>query len=206
MASEALANLESLSANAGNAWNPIHGTSSRKRTPTVKNPFAPRKGAEANASKVMYDFARNAREGYALSAQIPGRLRVMTEEFSQEAVNKFLLERIDSVPHLEALLLLWHERFRQWTADDIAKRLFVPSDLARNILQDLVRQNLAKIAKDHQDRDCFEFGPGENESMVNAIDVVYRRELVRISNLIHSKASAAVREFARAFRITKERE
>ena len=39
-----------------------------------------------------------------------------------------------------------------------------------------------------------------------AVDTTYRRELIRVSRLIHSKPSAAVREFARAFRLKKERD
>ena len=35
---------------------------------------------------------------------------------------------------------------------------------------------------------------------------IYRKELIRISRLIHSKPPAAVREFAKAFRFKKERE
>jgi hypothetical protein len=36
-------------------------------------------------------------------------------------------------------------------------------------------------------------------------EAVYRRQIVRISTLIHSKPSSAVRDFARAFRFTKEK-
>jgi hypothetical protein len=46
----------------------------------------------------------------------------------------------------------------------------------------------------------FRARPGE------AVAVTYSRELVRLSTLIHSRASLAVREFARAFRFTKEKE
>jgi len=36
------------------------------------------------------------------------------------------------------------------------------------------------------------------------VDETYRREVVRVSTLIHSKPSSPVRDFARAFRFTKE--
>jgi hypothetical protein len=36
------------------------------------------------------------------------------------------------------------------------------------------------------------------------VDATYRRELVRISSMIHSKPSPAVRQFARAFRLKKD--
>jgi hypothetical protein len=42
--------------------------------------------------------------------------------------------------------------------------------------------------------------------MMLQVDAAYRRDLVRISTMIHAKASSAVREFARAFRLKKERD
>ncbi len=41
---------------------------------------------------------------------------------------------------------------------------------------------------------------------MESVDAVYRKEVVRISSLIHSKAPAGVRDFARAFRIKKDKE
>ena len=38
------------------------------------------------------------------------------------------------------------------------------------------------------------------------VDFAYRRDLVRISTLIHDKASSPIREFARAFRIRKDKD
>lgn len=41
--------------------------------------------------------------------------------------------------------------------------------------------------------------------MISQLEAIYRREIVRISTLIHAKPSAAIRDFARAFRFTKEK-
>jgi predicted ArsR family transcriptional regulator len=130
----------------------------------------------------------------------------MNQGSSKEVVDRFIANYIDSVPHLEALLLLWHSRPKQWLPDEIAKRLFIGSDHARNILQDLCRQDLAVSSRDQAGPESYEFKTGESDALVESVDVAYRQELVRISTMIHTKASAAVREFARAFRITKERE
>ena len=43
------------------------------------------------------------------------------------------------------------------------------------------------------------------DALIDSVDKTYRREIVRVSTLIHSKGSSAVRDFARAFRFTKER-
>lgn len=44
----------------------------------------------------------------------------------------------------------------------------------------------------------------EQQDLLASLDRIYRRELVRISNMIHSKASRGVRDFADAFRFKKE--
>ena len=48
-----------------------------------------------------------------------------------------LEEQIDTVPHLEALLLIWNSGTHSWTADEIATRIYVNSGTAANLLQDL---------------------------------------------------------------------
>jgi hypothetical protein len=43
----------------------------------------------------------------------------------------------------------------------------------------------------------------EQDEMMLLVDNAYRRDLVRISTMIHSKASSSIREFARAFRFKR---
>src|SRR5690242_14919188 len=59
----------------------------------------------------------------------------MTQEMAesdqeQRRVDEFILEKIDSVSHLEALLLLWNSRPKQWSPDEIASRLYVDTKIA----------------------------------------------------------------------------
>jgi hypothetical protein len=119
-------------------------------------------------------------------------------------VDRFLLERIETVPHLEALLLLWNSRPKAWSAGATADALYVSADSARAILDDLARQNL--IAAAGSTGEYFYESEAGRDRLVALVDLAYRRELIRIARLIHSKPSAAVREFARAFRLRKERE
>jgi hypothetical protein len=57
-------------------------------------------------------------------------------------VQKFLEDQIDTVPHMEALLLLWESAPNQWDADQIASRIYVPPEAATQILRDLARRKL----------------------------------------------------------------
>jgi DNA-binding MarR family transcriptional regulator len=132
----------------------------------------------------------------------------MTEQNSQPGPDpyKFIKERIDTVPHLEALILFWNSRPVGWTAEELASRLYVAPGQIDSIIRDLTREQLIRqVAGSPEKHSYFPLNHEQNELM-HSVDAAYRRDLVRISGMIHSKASSAVREFARAFRIRKERE
>lgn len=121
-------------------------------------------------------------------------------------VDRFILEQIDSVPHLEALLLLFNSQPKGWSTEEMASSLYVRDDVAEKILDSLLQRNL--IAQDSKSPDVY-FYSAENEhrnSLLEAVDAIYRKEVVRVSSMIHSKGSAGVRDFARAFRIKKDKE
>jgi hypothetical protein len=117
----------------------------------------------------------------------------------------FIIEQIDSVPQLEALLLLFNSRPRGWSIETMAQSLYVRSDMAARILDSLLQRKL--IAVDSHRPDVFFYASEDDyqNRLVEAVDAVYRKEVVRVSSLIHSKGSAGVRDFARALRIKKDR-
>lgn len=119
---------------------------------------------------------------------------------------EFIHENLDSVPHLEALILMWNSRPVGWTAEELASRLYVPAEQVADILRDLVRlQLLQELPSTPLKYSYFPRSEEQNDTM-HLVDQAYRRDLVRISTMLHSKASSPVREFARAFRFRKERE
>ena len=150
------------------------------------------------ASKIQF---RNCFAITTLAVAAGSRFAAMAEEDPQRReVDQFILEEIDSVPHLEALLLLWNSRPRQWAVEELARSLYIPVERTDAILHDLQKRGLVQ---QEQGR-CWWNGGGERESLMANVDRTYRRELVRISSMIHSKASPAVRQFARAFRLKKD--
>lgn len=122
---------------------------------------------------------------------------------SQNAVDRFILEEIDSVPHLEALLLLRKNHPRACTSDEMAKELFIPAMRAEGVLNDLTSRGL--IARQETDSTffCYKNDSQELSQLIDAVDATYRRELVRVSKMIHSNASSPMRAFARAFDFRK---
>jgi len=127
------------------------------------------------------------------------------ENPDKQEVDRFIVEEIDSVPHLEALLLVWRRRPNAWLAEEMAQMLYVPVPNAEKLLQDLARRGLVDVLPGTPDRYAYRPESQEEDKLLEQVEATYRRELVRVANMIHSKAPAAVREFARAFRFTKDR-
>ena len=121
-------------------------------------------------------------------------------------VDEFISEQIDTVPHLEALLLLWNSQPKQWTMEEMASALYVSSGTARSILQNLTRRGLLIAGREAPECYRYKSASSKQDNLIQAVDTAYRRNLVRISRMIHSKAAPGIREFAQAFRFTKDRE
>ncbi|MEP7314627.1 MAG: hypothetical protein ABI859_18735 [Pseudomonadota bacterium] len=117
-------------------------------------------------------------------------------------VLRFISERIDSVPHLEALLILW-DTGKAWDAREMSRRIYLEERSTQSVLLDLQRAGLAMSG----DAVSYTFDarwPGA-PGLMPQIALTYQRNVTRIATLIHNKASSAVREFARAFDLKKER-
>jgi hypothetical protein len=127
------------------------------------------------------------------------------ENPNRAEVDRFIRESIDSVPHLEGLLLLWQNRSESWTVEDTAKRLWIERERTRSILLDLARDQFLTAIAGELERYTYRPDPG-NDRILRAVADIYRHEMIRISTMIHAKPSSAVRAFARAFRFTKEKD
>jgi hypothetical protein len=119
-------------------------------------------------------------------------------------VDEFIREEIDTIPQLEALLLVWNGRPKLWTVEEMAAALYVDAGVSRNILHDLARRGLLAVESENQYG--YRSTSSERDRLIEALDATYRRELIRVSRLIHSKAAPGIRDFAEAFRFKKDRE
>lgn len=124
----------------------------------------------------------------------------MEDDRDKWEVEQFVLDEIDSVPHLEALLLLWSRRSQEWSLEELAKALYLAPERTRSIVMDLERQGF--ITANAEDR--FQYRSTPRDNTIDKLDQVYRRQVVHISTIIHSKPAASLREFARAFRLKKD--
>lgn len=117
---------------------------------------------------------------------------------------EFIRGAIDSVPHLEALLLVWTTRPRCWSAAEMGEKLYIEAGRAHDILSGLHRRGL--LARNEQERRCFCYAEqsGEQDQLMAKLEHAYKTDLIRITRIIHSKAAPAVLDFAQAFRLKKE--
>ena len=128
----------------------------------------------------------------------------MTDPAISQPVLQFIADQIDTVPQLECLLLLYQYDGEGWIAERVAARIYIAPQVARGILETLQRRGL--IAADG-DPPRYRFNPEGTASreLMEHVAAEYQRHLVPIATFIHSKASASVREFARAFDLKKDR-
>ena len=94
----------------------------------------------------------------------------MSDSFPPE-VKEFLGQNIHSVAQLEVLLMLRAVPERRWSADDVAKILYVQPHMAKNMLLDLVQRGFVV-----QLEACFRYQPAnEVVAVVEHVAQLYRR-------------------------------
>jgi hypothetical protein len=126
----------------------------------------------------------------------------MENGHQEDEVLAFVFENIDTVPHLEALLLIWQNASESWTADHLAARIYVTPPQAEGILGDLHKRGFVS----QEDGPSYRFARewDAERLLMPRLAKTYSRNLIGVTRMIHSKGSASVREFARAFQIKKE--
>lgn len=124
----------------------------------------------------------------------------MAPEALPQDVLRFIADHVESVPHLETLLLMWETAPRPWTAQEVARRVYLPPERAELLLRDLVAKHwLVELSGAFR----FEADSGDTE-MIQRLAGYYRANLIGVAEAIHRKAPSAVLDFARAFQIRKD--
>ena len=127
----------------------------------------------------------------------------MHDNFPPE-LKQFIEHHIESVPQLEALLLLRREPQRQWEAAEIAKALYIPEDVASSLLAEFGRRGFAVLAPPTTVRYTYRTRDEESDRLIDQLASVYQERRVAVISLIYSKPLHKVQTFADAFRFGKE--
>lgn len=109
---------------------------------------------------------------------------------------RLILDHIESVPHIEALMLIWENAPRTWSEVEISERIYRSLESTRKILRDLQREGL--VMGTSEARHGLTEDPARRDIATRIVEV-YRGNVYRVATLIHARAPQGMREFAKAF-------
>lgn len=135
------------------------------------------------------------------SAQV---LNDMVEYPIPNDVRRFILESIDSIAQLEALLLLRGSPNEEWGAQKVAGRLYISEKEAASLLARLSAEGLTAFNNDKPPLYRYQPDSDDLARIVDRLAETYSKHLVPVTNLVHSKPRTRVREFADAFNLRKD--
>jgi hypothetical protein len=113
----------------------------------------------------------------------------------------FLLDHIDSVAQLEALLLLRREA-KPLPVAQIARALYVTEANAAEELAALAARGLLIAGEDGMWR--YEPAAPETAALIDELAATYARALIPVTNIVHGNP-LRLRRFADAFRFRKDK-
>lgn len=119
-------------------------------------------------------------------------------------IRRFLLKRIDSVAHLEALLLLRANPNLDWSEPAVAARLYLASEEVSPLLSRLQTDGFIMAADSPVIQYRYYPASAELAAMADRVAEEYARHLVPITKLIHDKPRLRIQEFADAFKLRKD--
>jgi len=125
----------------------------------------------------------------------------MSEGAIPDDVRQFLLKAIDSVAQWEAVLFLRAHAGTPTDAATVAGHLYISEAEIAPLLIALARRNILKVQDGR-----YTYAPKTEalDAMIGRAADLYRRYLIPVTNIIHSKPRSRVQEFANAFRIRKD--
>jgi len=121
-----------------------------------------------------------------------------------EDVAQFILQHIDSVAEMEAILLLRENPAQEWTVEELAKRLYTSKEQTAGVVASLCAHGIFVAILTGPPRYRYEPKSNELNQMIDRVAEVYSKHLVPVTNLIHSKPATRVQEFADAFKLRKD--
>jgi AraC-like DNA-binding protein len=128
----------------------------------------------------------------------------MTDQLIPDDIKRFILLSIPSVPYLEALLLMHAAPATAWTASHIAQRLYMSEKTAADLLAALLSSGFASADGDTAASHRYCPQSPQQSQLVDQLAIIYGKNLIAVSNMIHSTTHRKAQQFASAFIIRKE--
>ena len=118
----------------------------------------------------------------------------------------FVLAHIHSVAQLELLLWMYAHGDEPRTAAEISATHRMTEDMSAQLLEDLRVRGFLTL--DDPEAEGYRFGPRNQEliELIGRLAEVYQQRRYSVINLIFSRPTENVRNFARSFRLRKDDE
>jgi DNA-binding IclR family transcriptional regulator len=123
----------------------------------------------------------------------------MSREPIPDDVKRFILTSIPSIPHLETLLLLRNNEHLLWSSADVARRIYISEKAAHALLQELLAAGF--VSDSGSEGQQYRYAPASEQlrEMISRIGQCYSKNLVDVTELVHSKINKRAKQFADAF-------
>jgi hypothetical protein len=128
----------------------------------------------------------------------------MAWEAIPEDVRRFILTSVSSVPFLEALLLMRNAPEQAWDSLSVAKRLYISDKAAAELLAEL--NAFGVVAVTESDGGFYRYHPTSDDlrELIDRLAEIYAKNLIEVTNIIHSKTGKRAQRFADAFKWRKD--
>jgi hypothetical protein len=126
----------------------------------------------------------------------------MPREPIPDEVRRFILTSVPSVPFVEAMLMFMGRRGEPLENSEVARRLYVSDAAAAEILRQLGE---ARIVQPCPGNLSHRYAPdGDLGRMLDQVRTCYARDLIGVTDLIHSRSGRKAQQFADAFKLRKD--
>jgi hypothetical protein len=127
----------------------------------------------------------------------------LTEAVIPTEIAQFIFDNIESVAHLEALLLMRSNPSEKWTVRALAARLYITEQQATEVFVRLWTHGFVVHEAGEPPRYYYHPSSMEIRQRVDRLAEIYSRYFLAVTNLIHSRPKTKVQRFADAFKIRK---
>lgn len=122
-----------------------------------------------------------------------------------DKLKRFILLAIPSVPYLEATLLLRSYPNKLWDCKEISQRLFLNEAVEKVLFEELKTGGILAMNSSVPSQCHYHPRSDELRQMIDLLAEIYPKNLVEVTNLIHSKLNRKARQFADAFLLRKDK-
>jgi hypothetical protein len=127
------------------------------------------------------------------------------ESSISEDVQQFLVKQVRSIERLEILLLLGGSPPRRWTTVEVYRAVLTNEHSVEETLERFCQAGLAK--KSETAPWTYQYSPPSEQvrSLVAQLAKLYKERPVSVIDVIYQRSVSDIEEFAKAFRIRKDK-